>query len=349
MPRLLILITALLMGAALAAQAQPGDTAQASAEEAAERDALREELAAARREVAEAARRLARIQRELADVDVEAMRFDRLEALEELEDLDVEMSGMGERIRREVVRGLRMTRPRLGLLLGGADNANEIVGVTPGSGAEKAGIESGDRLVSINGQEVDASEPGSLRSATQGIEPGESVPVEVERGGERLSFDVTASSPARDFRVLTHDLRGPPTPPGPPGAPRVDREIFVVEGNRPLPPEVPMPPRLAGLGRHSDMISNHAGLESYFGTAEGVVVLRIDADNPLGLEDGDVVLGIDGEAVSRPVEIGRALMGRAGQTVTLDVMRAGERISLEAALPEAPAVSALSHGPDRGL
>jgi S1-C subfamily serine protease len=89
------------------------------------------------------------------------------------------------------------------------------------------------------------------------------------------------------------------------------------------------------------MISNHAGLAGYFGTAEGVVVLRIDPENPLRLQDGDVVLSIDGESVSRPVEIGRVLLGRGGDTVSLEVMRAGERITIDAELPGSKAVSAL--------
>ncbi|QKK01169.1 MAG: PDZ domain-containing protein [Pseudomonadota bacterium] len=82
------------------------------------------------------------------------------------------------------------------------------------------------------------------------------------------------------------------------------------------------------------MISNHAGLERYFGTADGVVVLRIDSGNELGLEDGDVVLSIDGEAVSRPVDIALALLGRSGETASLEVMRDGERITIEAELTE---------------
>jgi len=322
------------------------DDAAAEAEDRAAREALRQELQEARREVAEAARELARIQRQLADTEVEGLRIERLRALE---GLDEEMAGMEERIHREVVRGLRMTRPRLGVLLGNDDgDANAIIGVTPGSGAEKAGIEAGDRLVSINGRPVDAADSDSLSAAMEGVEAGDRVPVAVERDGETMRFDVTVSSPARDFRVITHDIRGPRPPASPdapdaPAPPRLDREVIVIErdgkAHFPEPPMPPMPPRLAGLGHHTDMVSNHAGLEPYFGTAEGVVVLRIDDDNPLQLRDGDVVLSIDGEAVSRPVDIGRALLGQGGASITLEVMRDGERVTLDARLPESEALS----------
>lgn len=348
MRSMMILFMALMLAAPYSGYAQSDETA----ETAAEREALREELELARREVAEAARKLARIQRELADVDVETLRFERLRALEEMEQLaalEGEMAGMGERIHREVIRGLRMTRPRLGVLLGGGEDAAEIVGVTPGSGAEKAGIESGDRLVAINGQAIDASDPESLRAPLADVEPGSVVPVEIERDGERMTLEVTVSSPARDFRVISHDIKGPPPGPDAPDAPRMDREIIVLKGDGEWAPKPPLPPRLAGLGRHSDMISNHAGLERYFGTAEGVLILRVDPDNPLGLQDGDVVLAIDGETISRPVEIGRFLLGRGGNTVTLQIMRGGERMTLDAELPATRAVSALipAFRPDR--
>lgn len=347
MKALLIALTVLMLAVPQALLAQDDAGAEPTAEERAEREALREELEQARRDVTEAARKVARIQRQLADGEVANMRIERLKALEGMEE---DLAGMEERIHREVVRGLRMTRPRLGVLLGG--DASEIVGVTPGSGAEKAGIEAGDRLISINGKAVDAENPATLRAPLEGLEPGDTVPVEIERGGERMTFDVKLSSPARDIRVVTHNIYGPPGAPDAPDTPAVDREVIVLEGGKKWisePQVPPLPPRLAGLGRHSDMISNHAGLEPYFGTAEGVVVLRIDEDNPLKLIDGDVVLSIDGEAVSRPVEIGRALLGHGGQSVTLEVLRGGERVTIEAELPAHNAISALMPDHPRGL
>lgn len=339
----LITLIILLLGMPLGTMAQTeGESDTASAEAAEHRKVLREELAAARREVAEAARKLARVRRQLADMNLEVLRIGELKTLDEqMRALEGGVADVGSLMNTEVIRRLRLQHgpPRLGVLLGGKDDTNEIVGVTPGTGAEKAGIHAGDRLISINGKMVDASERASLRVAMEGIEAGDSVPVEIERAGERIALDVEVSSPARDFHVLMRDI---PAPPLAPDAPHIEREVIIADGERHLKPEPPMPqlpPHLAGLGRHSDLVSNHAGLEPYFGTSEGVLVLRIDADNSLKLQDGDVVLMIDGEAVSRPVEIGRGLLGRGGQTVTLEVMRGGERVTIEAEVPESRAVS----------
>lgn len=351
MRTLLIALTTLMLATSPTLHAQSNDESADEAEQAASREALRAELEQARREVAKAARELARLQRQLADEDIERARAERVTAMEGMEELHEAIRGRRvERIELHTdERFPGLVRPRLGVLLSPEDGVTMIVGVTPGSGAEKAGIKAGDRLISINGLEVDASEPESWRVPMEDLEVGQSVPVVVEREGEQLSFDVAASSPARDIRVITHDIKGPPPAPDAPDAPdapRVDREVFVLEDGEGLRrvlehPVPPLPPRLAGLGRNSDMISNHPGLKPYFGTGDGVVVLRIDADNPLQLQDGDVVLSIDGEAVSRPVEIGRALMGRGGETVTLELMRDGERMTIDAELPETRAVSAL--------
>jgi len=330
MQKRLIALTFLMLVSPAMLMAQVDADAATTPEQAAEQEDLRAELEQARRDVAEAARKLAHLQRKLADTEAIDIRVERLRALD---DMEGELARLEEHIHRRVVRGLGMGRARLGVLLGGEADANQIVAVTPGSGADKAGIRSGDRLIAINGQEVDASRPDSLREPMEGVEAGDTVPVEIERDGERISLDVTVSSAARDIRVLTHDIKGPPRPAAP-GAPQMDREVWVLERQGDFIPEPPLPPGLPGRVGHSDMISNHAGLERYFGTAAGVVVLRIDSGNELGLEDGDVVLSIDGEAVSRPVDIALALLGRSGETASLEVMRDGERITIEAELTE---------------
>jgi hypothetical protein len=354
-----ILITLLmLLAAPTAATAAQGDESAgaeaARAAESADREALRRELDEARREVAEAARKLARIQRQLADDHAGVLAEDGsgpvpFSYLRAPGVAGADAAGLDhERLRSVFVRGLRgagLGRPRLGLLLGGGDDANEIVGVTPGSGAEKAGIEAGDRLLAIDGEPVDAGDSRALRSAMDGFEAGDTVPVEIERDGERTTFEVELSSPAEALRVISHDIKGPPAP----DAPRLDREVFVLGDAEHAIPEPPLPPRLPGLGRQSDLVTNHAGLEPYFGTADGVVVLRIDPDNPLKLEDGDVVLRIDDQPVSRPVDVGRALFGRgSGDTLRIDVMRRGERLELEAELSDSSALSSLLV-PPRGI
>lgn len=309
----------------LAAQQAAGDPADAAE--------IRQQIQQTRAEIAEAARRMARLQRQLGakGAVIEGLLRPPGDGEEGESSLEIYMTDSDE---------LRMVGmpPRLGVLLGGpeSDQGNEIIGLTPGGGAEAAGIEQGDLLVSVNDQPVAEGAPESIREALRQIEPGASVEVVVERNGERLSFDVETSSVLRDVRVMVERL-----------APRIEkheREIVIMrpdqprlhaDGMPPAPPFPPQGPRFSGLGRNSDLISNHPGLQAYFGTGDGVVVLRIDPDNAFSLEDGDVVLSLDNEPVERPVEFGRAVLSREpGERVVLEVMRRGTLLQLEVTIPD---------------
>lgn len=300
-----------------------------------ERAELRQQIQQARDEMAEAARRMARLQRELGadDSRIEILRL-RGEAPDAGErDAPLWFGDHGD-------LAFGKFPPRLGVLLGGpgSDSANEVIGLTPGGGAEAAGIEQGDRLVSVNGKPVAEGAPESIRGALKDIEAGNSVAVVVERDGERLDFDVETSSIAADVRVF--GLRSTPEDG------EFEREIVIMRPDGPLglsgdaprllkPPFPPRAPLFSVLGHDSDLISNHAGLERYFGTADGVVVLRIDPDNDFGLRDGDVVLRLDDEAINRPVDLGRLLLGHdPGDEVVLEIMREGVLTQIPATIPE---------------
>lgn len=79
------------------------------------------------------------------------------------------------------------------------------------------------------------------------------------------------------------------------------------------------------------------GLASYFGTSNGLLVLRVAPETPAaraGLQAGDVVLSVDGEPVTEVAQL-RARMLRApqqnGATLRLEILRRGDRHTLELA------------------
>jgi putative serine protease PepD len=94
---------------------------------------------------------------------------------------------------REVVPrladGQTIERPYLGLTSAAGSSGVEVQAVTDGGPAERAGLRAGDVVVSVDGNAV--SEPGDITDALDGHEPGDSVEVEVERGGTREQLDVT--------------------------------------------------------------------------------------------------------------------------------------------------------------
>jgi len=82
--------------------------------------------------------------------------------------------------------------------LGLAKNRGEFVqGVEPAQGAEKAGIKAGDVIVKVNNREVTPDE--SLSFIVAGLPIGGKVPIELIRGGKRMTVNATVGErPAED-------------------------------------------------------------------------------------------------------------------------------------------------------
>jgi uncharacterized iron-regulated protein len=87
-------------------------------------------------------------------------------------------------------RDLEGERVKLGVLIEPAEEGGvRVIGVLPGSPAEAAGLQKGDRIVSAGGNAV--REPSDLTRTVSGYEPGDTGAVEVVRGEERLGLEVT--------------------------------------------------------------------------------------------------------------------------------------------------------------
>jgi S1-C subfamily serine protease len=71
-----------------------------------------------------------------------------------------------------------------------------------------------------------------------------------------------------------------------------------------------------------EMASLNAGLGSYFGTSEGVLIINTGEKQELGLLPGDVVTAVDGRKVSSPSQLARILRTyEKGEEYKLQVMR----------------------------
>jgi hypothetical protein len=332
----------------------------------AEREAMRAELSAARAALADAARKLAQAQRQLLESGERHARW-RIGTNGDAEQLEIVIE---EAVEDDMAGGV----PRLGVIVrDGGDR--EVLGLTPGGGAAAAGVRRGDRILAVNGSELD--DATGIAEALRGVDAGETVPLRIARGDDTLTLEVRTSAPERDIRVFARrfaagddvdfefdtefetefetgsdsefdvdvEVSGPDTEP-------MQRQIVRVrKGTATVPPAAPLPGLLA-LDGDVDLISNHAGLEPYFGTGEGVLVLRIEAGNSLGLVSGDVVLQMDGDPLAHPVDLARALLDRQpGEPVQLELLRRGRRVDVEGRVPAsrlptvpAPPVSSQSGG-----
>lgn len=151
-------------------------SAERAEEAALEREARQEEMERAREELSKAHRELREAQRDVARAHRELARPER------------------------VVRAYRMPnlgdRPVIGVVMG-EENAQgvELIGVSPDGPAEAAGIEVGDVMVAINGTRLATSSGGGkpqVFAVMEAAKPGDAIQIDVERGGDPMSFAVVA-------------------------------------------------------------------------------------------------------------------------------------------------------------
>jgi S1-C subfamily serine protease len=205
-----------------------------------------------------------------------------------------------------------------------------VEGVTPGGPAEKAGLKAGDVITRFNttslggvrSEDDDNSGPGmKLIDMARQLEPGDSVQIEYRRGND-----------TRKATIIAEDLGGS-------GAPWVGG-MLPMERMKEWMPDMHVGPGEIELAMGSawggiEMVSLNPDLADYFGTREGVLVVRAPEDSTLALKGGDVLVAIGGRKPSSPQQAMRILHSYdPGETVTIDVVRKQKRVSVTWKVPE---------------
>ena len=93
---------------------------------------------------------------------------------------------------REQANGVERKEGFLGVGLAARDDGGQgaiITNVQPGSPADKAGILIDDVVLAVDGEPIDGQ--AGLVAAIRDAEPGQTVKIEIFRGGERLVFEAT--------------------------------------------------------------------------------------------------------------------------------------------------------------
>jgi hypothetical protein len=84
-----------------------------------------------------------------------------------------------------------------------------------------------------------------------------------------------------------------------------------------------------------ELVKLNPDLGDYFGTREGVLVVRAPEDSSLALKGGDVIISIGDRKPTSPEQAMRILRSYdAGETVTLDVLRKQRHVSVTWKVPE---------------
>jgi S1-C subfamily serine protease len=187
-----------------------------------------------------------------------------------------------------------------------------VLEVSPGGPAAEAGIQAGDVIVAVNGKDVTGAEASHrVIKILRDVKPDSKLAVRVLRVG--VSRDFTVRPRQRpDFLALAGAL--PDLPPLP-----ILRRSFMVDGPLSNMELATLTPRLG----------------KYFGTDKGVLVVRAPSDGLLKLEDGDVILAIDGREPSSGSHATRILGSyQPGEKLTLRVVRERKTLELQSTVPE---------------
>ena len=270
---IVVIAVAALLGFAATGFSQPppgGGLEQDEAARTAELEAARAQLASARAELERAARELARLSAERLGPLADTLR----------------MNG----------NFVRFARPMLGLNISNDEDGVRVVGVSPGGPGAAAGIEIGDLIVAIGDVEVDGSTGGNSTQAFLGalgdVEPGGEVELSLLRDGAPLTLSVQTrewnpqewvANVGDRVNLIVRDI------------PNVAERSIV---------RVMEQPFLFGAWSDMELVELTPELGRYFGTEEGLLVVRAPQADDIDLRDGDVILEISGRT---PQSVGHAM------------------------------------------
>ncbi len=241
-----------------------------------------------------------------------------------------------------------MSNPRkamIGVVLEPTGSGLELVGLTPDGPAEKAGLETGDVLISVNGEKLVVDEYGEMNlllDELSGVEAGDEVNIAYLRGDqeyeatvvaerrepfawygaiEGANFGVRIEQAMEDFEIRIESM---------------DMDMDDLHYSFDAGANVVIDRVFGFSGLHElELVTLNEGLGNYFGTEQGVLVLEAPDSNDWQLQPGDVILSIDGNEADTPSRALRLMRSyEPGETVDLELMRDKDRQTLSVTVPE---------------
>ena len=209
------------------------------------------------------------------------------------------------------------------------DNGVEVKRVEENSPAARAGLRVNDVILEVNGKPL--TEMEQFLHAIAETSGGTKVTLTIWRSGARKTIAATLDSRQENPFFPFPDAPMPPMPPVPSGN---------WDGNVPLG-------SLSGsgalVGFEGESLSPQ--LAEYFGVKEGVLVRTVGPKTPAeraGLKAGDVVIKVNGNAVSTPREVSGLVRANHSKTASFTVVRNKKEISLSVEISELRILSPLT-------
>ncbi len=314
--KILLPVAALLLLAGQAAAQSQEEAERAAVAAAAAKAQVETREAEVARKLEDAERQMAKAARQIAELSSE-----RLPQLRELERRFEFMSD---------------DRPRLGVNIGeersdGPVEGVKIVGVTPGSAAEDAGLRAGDIITGINDESMSADDAGEATRKVldfmEGVEAGDILAVEYIRDGKVGTVEVEP----RAVEMRTYVFGGAPRDFSMPAIPEIHAAPEMVEKFR-QSFSYAWP---GNVWADMELVELNEGLGKYFGADSGVLVVSAPESDALQLEDGDVIVNIDGREPTSVRHALRILVSyQAGESLEIEILREKKKRTLKIDVPD---------------
>jgi serine protease Do len=198
--------------------------------------------------------------------------------------------------------------------------------VRPDTPAAQAGLQASDVVVEFDGERVRSARQFSR--LVQETPPGRPVEMRVVREGRPRGLTITPGAQSPDVlfnRPERERLRG-----------AIERLAEI-----PFTLDLDLPSAAGGRGNRLGVAVEELSpqLASYFGAKDGVLVSSVADASPAaraGLKAGDVITSVNGQSITSPAALARALRGPAAETeVKIGIVRDKQPVEVTAT-PERP-------------
>ena len=226
------------------------------------------------------------------------------------------------------------SKPRMGVNISGDERQGPVEGVgiisvTPGSPADEAGMRAGDVITAVNGESLTAESSyvanRRLLDFMKGVEEGDVLDVEYLRDGKVGTVQIEPrvvpvhafawSSTGEHFKM--------PAMPNMHVLPQAMAQLRLSLGG------------WRGGWGDMEIVELTAGLGRYFGTDSGMLVISAPASNAFKVQEGDVIISIDGREPSSVNHCMRILGSyQPGEKIVLSIMRDKKRMTIESEIPD---------------